>query len=52
MRRYASGAAYQNYIDPALKDWRQAYYGPAADRLAQLKRQYDPGRLFDFPQAL
>ncbi|MCX4824095.1 FAD-binding oxidoreductase [Streptomyces sp. NBC_01142] len=52
MRRYASGAAYQNYIDPALADWRRAYYGPAADRLTRLKKQYDPGRVFDFPQAL
>ncbi|MFI1400148.1 FAD-binding oxidoreductase [Streptomyces sp. NPDC020681] len=52
MRRHASGAAYQNYVDPTLTDWRRAYYGPAADRLAGLKKQYDPGRLFDFPQAL
>ncbi|MFI5758943.1 FAD-binding oxidoreductase [Streptomyces sp. NPDC051569] len=52
MRRYASGAAYQNYADPALTDWRTAYYGPAAERLARLKQRYDPERLFDFPQAL
>ncbi|MGW0555468.1 FAD-binding oxidoreductase [Streptomyces sp. NPDC002926] len=52
MRRYASGAAYQNYIDPTLTDWRRAYYGPAADRLTRLKKQYDPGRVFNFPQAL
>ncbi|MEU3184721.1 FAD-binding oxidoreductase [Streptomyces sp. NPDC006923] len=52
MRRYASGAAYQNYIDPLLTDWRTAYYGAAADRLTRLKRQYDPERLFEFPQAL
>ncbi|MEU9102500.1 FAD-binding oxidoreductase [Streptomyces sp. NPDC048361] len=52
MRPYASGAAYQNYPDPSLTDWRTAYYGTAAPRLAQLKKQYDPGRLFDFPQAL
>ncbi|MFC7309370.1 FAD-binding oxidoreductase [Streptomyces monticola] len=52
MRRYASGAAYQNYTDAALKDWRAAYYGPAAARLGKLKKQYDPERLFDFPQAL
>ncbi|MER5499012.1 MULTISPECIES: FAD-binding oxidoreductase [unclassified Streptomyces] len=52
MRRYASGAAYQNYTDPTLTDWRRAYYGSAADRLARLKKQYDPGRLFSFPQAL
>ncbi|MBP0462126.1 FAD-binding oxidoreductase [Streptomyces montanisoli] len=52
MRRYASGAAYQNYVDPTLKDWRTAYYGGAAGRLAGLKKKYDPDRLFDFPQAL
>ncbi|MEV5506190.1 FAD-binding oxidoreductase [Streptomyces orinoci] len=52
MRRYASGAAYQNYTDPTLKNWRTAYYGDAADRLTKIKRQYDPARLFDFPQAL
>jgi FAD/FMN-containing dehydrogenase len=52
MRPYASGAAYQNYPDPALTDWRTAYYGSAAPRLARLKKQYDPTRLFDFPQAL
>ncbi|MFF9511101.1 FAD-binding oxidoreductase [Streptomyces sp. NPDC014724] len=52
MRRYASGAAYQNYSDPTLTDWRRAYYGSAADRLTELKKQYDPERLFAFPQAL
>ncbi|MEU7045822.1 FAD-binding oxidoreductase [Streptomyces varsoviensis] len=52
MRRYASGAAYQNYADPGLKDWRRAYYGDAADRLTKLKAQYDPDRVLDFPQAL
>ncbi|MER7666675.1 MULTISPECIES: FAD-binding oxidoreductase [unclassified Streptomyces] len=52
LRRFASGAAYQNYVDPTLTDWRRAYYGPAADRLTRVKKQYDPGRLFDFPQAL
>ncbi|MFI6645879.1 FAD-binding oxidoreductase [Streptomyces sp. NPDC050504] len=52
LRPYASGAAYQNYTDPTLTDWRKAYYGPAADRLARIKRRYDPDRLFDFPQAI
>ncbi|MEV6165122.1 FAD-binding oxidoreductase [Streptomyces sp. NPDC052052] len=52
MRRYASGAAYQNYPDPTLTNWRQAYYGTAADRLARVKKQYDPGRLFAFPQGI
>ncbi|MET7321951.1 FAD-binding oxidoreductase [Streptomyces sp. NPDC005549] len=52
MRPYASGAAYQNYTDPTLKDWRKAYYGDAAPRLARLKHQYDPDRVFTYPQAL
>lgn len=30
MRPYASGAAYQNYTDPTLTNWRKAYYGEAA----------------------
>lgn len=52
MRPYASGAAYQNYTDPTLKDWREAYYGAAAPRLTKLKRIYDPNRMFTHPQAL
>ncbi|MGW1724742.1 FAD-binding oxidoreductase [Streptomyces sp. NPDC002306] len=52
MKPYASGAAYQNYTDPTLTDWRKAYYGQAATRLAKLKKQYDPNRFFTYPQAL
>ncbi|QDY77634.1 FAD-binding oxidoreductase [Streptomyces qinzhouensis] len=52
LRGWASGAAYQNYPDAELRDWRRAYYGPATARLARLKARYDPERVFDFPQAL
>ncbi|MEV0324270.1 FAD-binding oxidoreductase [Streptomyces sp. NPDC050658] len=52
MSRYASGAAYQNYADPTLRDWRKAYYGDAAPRLQKLKRRYDPSRVFDYKQAI
>ncbi|MEW2511097.1 FAD-binding oxidoreductase [Streptomyces sp. NPDC046870] len=52
MQPYASGAAYQNYSDPTLKDWRKAYYGDAAARLAKVKQQYDPQRFFSYTQGL
>ncbi|OON78915.1 FAD-binding protein [Streptomyces tsukubensis] len=52
MRPWASGAAYQNYTDATLTDWRRAYYGESAGRLEKLKERYDPDRLFTFPQAI
>jgi FAD/FMN-containing dehydrogenase len=52
MRPYASGQAYQNYVDPSLTNWRQAYYGANYTRLTQVKAAYDPHRLFSFPQAV
>ncbi|MFE6285530.1 FAD-binding oxidoreductase [Streptomyces sp. NPDC057877] len=52
MRPYASGAAYQNYSDPTLRNWREAYYGEAAPRLTKLKRTYDPTRFFTYAQGL
>ncbi|MEU0394942.1 FAD-binding oxidoreductase [Streptomyces sp. NPDC006208] len=51
MRPWASGRAYQNYTDPKLRDWRRAYYGANAERLARVKRSYDPARLFRHPQS-
>ncbi|MEU6778175.1 FAD-binding oxidoreductase [Nonomuraea angiospora] len=44
--------AYVNYIDPDLSNWRNAYYGPNAARLAEVKSTYDPGRLFRLPQGV
>jgi berberine-like enzyme len=52
MRRYASGQAYQNYIDPDLTNWQQAYYGGNYPRLVGIKKKYDPTGLFTFPQAI
>ncbi|OIJ67117.1 FAD-binding oxidoreductase [Streptomyces mangrovisoli] len=52
MKPYASGAAYQNYTDPTLTNWRTAYYGDAAAKLARVKKQYDPDRFFTYPQGL
>ncbi|GAA1983836.1 FAD-binding oxidoreductase [Kitasatospora viridis] len=52
LRPYASGEAYQNYADPQLTGWEQAYYGANAARLRRVKQSYDPGGLFRFPQSV
>ncbi|GGO87354.1 FAD-binding oxidoreductase [Wenjunlia tyrosinilytica] len=52
LRPYTRGEAYQNYTDPGLRDWRQAYYGDNLPRLEKAKATYDPDRLFRFPQAI
>ena len=52
MRPYASGFAYQNYMDPDLATWTHAYYGSNYKRLQQVKAAIDPGWLFRFPQGI
>lgn len=52
MRPYVSGQAYQNYVDPQLADWKQAYYGENHGKLNAIKVKYDAGRFFEFPQAI
>jgi len=52
MTPYASGQAYQNYLDPELTDWQQAYYGANYARLVQVREKYDPGHIFNLPQGI
>jgi FAD/FMN-containing dehydrogenase len=46
MAPWSSGEAYQNYLDPGLTNWQQAYYGANYARLRQVKTAYDPTQVF------
>lgn len=49
---YAADSAYQNFPDPGLKNWREAYYGANYARLVDVKRAYDPQDVFSFDQSV
>jgi FAD/FMN-containing dehydrogenase len=52
MGEFATDAAYVNFTDPDLADGRSAYHGPNLARLTEIKRRYDPDRVFGFSQAI
>jgi hypothetical protein len=49
---YSNGETYQNFIDPVLPDWKRSYYAENYPRLRQIKRAYDPHKLFEFAQGI
>jgi FAD/FMN-containing dehydrogenase len=50
--RHGLRESYQNYMDPALEDWRTAYYAENYPRLVRVKRAYDPHRFFRFARGI
>jgi FAD/FMN-containing dehydrogenase len=47
---FASGGVYVNFLTADEGDRVRSAYGPNYDRLAQLKRKYDPDNLFRMNQ--
>lgn len=48
----SNGESYQNWIDPALTDWRRSYYAENYPKLLRIKHAYDPHRFFAFAQGI
>jgi hypothetical protein len=49
---WGSGRVFQNFADPDLEHWADAYYGPNYPRLVGVKARYDPANRFQFRQSL
>ena len=49
---HTTGHSYQNFPDPELQDWASAYYGANLGRLSELKKTWDPGDVFTYPQSV
>ncbi len=52
MLPFALPESYQNFSDPSLIDWQEAYYGGNLERLRRVKAEVDPHRVFRFHQGI
>lgn len=52
LRPLMNGRVYQNYPDARLADFREAYWGPAFERLLTVKQRYDPDNFFHYQQSI
>jgi hypothetical protein len=48
----AKGGAYQNFIDPSLRDWQLAYHDGNFQRLRKIKSHIDPTNVFRFAEGI
>jgi FAD/FMN-containing dehydrogenase len=52
VHRWGSGRVFQNFADPDLENWADAYYGTNYPRLVRIKARYDPANFFHFHQSV
>lgn len=52
VHRWGSGRVFQNFADPDLDNWTDAYYGTNLHRLQRVKARYDPENVLRFHQSL
>ena len=50
--KLTGATGYVNYIDPAMPDWANVYYGSNLNRLHQVAERYDPDGVFAFALGL
>nr|WP_232542444.1 FAD-dependent oxidoreductase [Nocardia bovistercoris] len=50
--RHSLRESYQNYMDPALEDWKNSYYAENYSRLVSVKHTYDPDGFFRFDRGI
>ncbi len=48
----AKGGAYQNFIDPSLRDWQLAYHDGNFQQLRRIKSKFDPTNVFRFAEGI